>query len=418
MPREERSPHLSGVRNTRSLLSAPAETPPHRAARPGHSAGLPPAESSAPAVSHATQTSDVTASPTSPHQTSRGNAASSSSPPPYLNSESAQEYWKYVHEHPRRTLEEPPLLYQTPILDKRPFLQPLCYMPLLFPCCMTNDYRKAYCGKRSSSSLSSPEAMHAGGLLVGENPEDTDAYVMSEMNPHEALDEATVAFRTRKHRRRADSNAGALPLPTSNGSNGYGDDTNEGTGVLRRTSQQQEEEDYAATWQVRQQHPADERSAWLSATDTVVVPTDTVSSGCLHLLQRCFCLRCSIALQTNALFSEERRRRRFPYRFAAEWFFGAEGDYRRTLLTVLLCDLLSGGLFIPCGFSYQGLGTACYGWRARYLIRCRYGIFAPAICDFMLMLCLPMLSVDQQGIEMAANGLVEGPGMCCSARMQ
>lgn len=344
----------------------------------------------------------------------------------YFTNEQLLQYRETFHNRQRCTLEEPPLLYQTPILDKRPYVQPLCYAPLLFPCCMDNEYRRAFCGKRTGSIFSSTQT---GVLAYPDNEADemADLRAVTEDDDVDELDEVAVHVHGR---RGVPSNGdGAHSTPPEN-DRGRTDDGSPSTSPRRVL--QRPQEGFTAQTDRHGEHTYPPRTRALGHGGRVGVDLgpslsrgggpsgsggEVLTDGCTHLLSRCFCLRCSIAQQTDLLFREEERRQRYPYRFCAEWFFGSQGHYRRTLLTMLVCDLLTGGLFIPCGLSYQGLGTACYGWRTRYLIRCRYGIYSPAICDLFIMLCLPMQAVDQQGMEMAAHGLFEVPGICYNSQM-
>ncbi|EPY15461.1 hypothetical protein STCU_12010 [Strigomonas culicis] len=89
--------------------------------------------------------------------------------------------------------------------------------------------------------------------------------------------------------------------------------------------------------------------------------------------------------------------------------------YRRTLCCVLLLDTLSLGICCTplSGFCcYQGLGTALFGWRLRYMVRTRYKLRrAATLLDMLLFnMCFPSWCVEQQGVELLAGGLSEaGP---------
>ncbi|RNF22570.1 uncharacterized protein Tco025E_03141 [Trypanosoma conorhini] len=139
-------------------------------------------------------------------------------------------------------------------------------------------------------------------------------------------------------------------------------------------------------------------------------PEPKCDSALGHLVWRLFCLRCGVAEQTYLLFREEEERGREPYRLCCEDFFGREGHMPRSFYYICLCDLLTCGC--PCGFFYHGLGTAAFGWRLRYLLRCRYRLQGTSVGDFSLMLCCPLFAVDQQGLEMMMHGNSERRDLC------
>ncbi|RNF08289.1 hypothetical protein TraAM80_02795 [Trypanosoma rangeli] len=134
-------------------------------------------------------------------------------------------------------------------------------------------------------------------------------------------------------------------------------------------------------------------------------PEPKCTSAFGHLMWRIFCLRCSVAEQTYLLFREEEERGREPYRMCCEDFFGREGRMPRTFYYICLCDLFTCGC--PCGYFYHGLGTAAFGWRLRYLVRCRYRLQGSSAGDFFTMLCCPLFAVDQQGLEMKMHDNLE-----------
>ncbi|ESL09878.1 hypothetical protein TRSC58_02397 [Trypanosoma rangeli SC58] len=134
-------------------------------------------------------------------------------------------------------------------------------------------------------------------------------------------------------------------------------------------------------------------------------PEPKLTSAFGHFIWRFFCLRCGVAEQTYLLFREEEKRGREPYRVCCEDFFGREGRMPRTFYYICLCDLFTCGC--PCGYFYHGLGTAAFGWRLRYLVRCRYRLQGSSAGDFFTMLCCPLFAVDQQGLEMKMHGNLE-----------
>ncbi|EKF28628.1 hypothetical protein MOQ_007617 [Trypanosoma cruzi marinkellei] len=144
------------------------------------------------------------------------------------------------------------------------------------------------------------------------------------------------------------------------------------------------------------------------------IVTNLPSSYCIsawgHFIWRFFCLRCSIAELTDILFREEEERGREPYRFCCEGFFGYEGRMTRSFLTMCVVDLLTCGF--PFGYFYHGLGTTLFGCRLRYLIRCRYRIEGTVVKDFLLMLCCPLLTVEQEALEMMMYGNLERRDLC------
>lgn len=257
------------------------------------------------------------------------------------------------HNRPRCTLDKPPLLISAPLLDQPAWLQPLCYWPLFFPCCLNHEYLASY---RKSEGSNLQNTFHAD-LAMG------DVSELGEVNTHYL--QATSEHVLRRRRYVGGQAAISVDSPSDGGSAA---------------------ETYNRGW-----------------------------SQVVHTLFRCFCIRCIVAQQTTLLFQEERARQRYPYRFCCEDFFGSEGNYHRTLWSMILCDILTAGL--PCGCWYHGMGTACFGWRIRYLIRCRYRVQGVTIFDLLRMMCIPMQCVDQQGTQMGVNGLREQMTICAPVCM-
>lgn len=349
---------------------------------------------------------------------------------------------EYFHARPRCTLTEPPLVYATPILDQRKYTQPYCYAPLLFPCCAANEYRRAYSGKRrGSDGTMNQDSSHywetddgAGDLIMLDRYDDGDGrhitgdgatdssttYTGDDDNGNGNGDSSEVVVRVD-----ADDSAGNLHGSSSTDANSNplaATPHSHGTGSRQPQPQNGYASSPSGSRGRRHQHGRGGTRAQSgpngNGSNNSRDGAGGCADGCSHLLYRCFCLRCSIAQQTDLLFREEERRQRYPYRFCCESLYGTNGSYARTLASIIVCDLLSGGLFIPCGLSYQGCGTALYGWRLRYLIRCRYSIYDVTFLDLLRMLCAPMQAVDQQGTEMAAHSLFERHGICYHTEMR
>lgn len=133
----------------------------------------------------------------------------------------------------------------------------------------------------------------------------------------------------------------------------------------------------------------------------------STSSNLSRLLFHCCCLQCAIAQQTALVHYNRELYRLTPQVFCCDWFFGGPEQYCRNAATMIMCDIFSLG--IPCClcFGYRGIGTMLFGWRARYLLRCRYGLGGTSVMDLFSMLACPILAVDQQETELECSGLHE-----------
>lgn len=348
------------------------------------------------------------------------------------------------HNRPRYSLDKPPQQLVAPLLNRESWLQPLCYAPLYFPCmdnaspALRGPRRKPssvlslrdatsrsgsdVAGQRAGAARGAGTADAAGATppqsSLGNTPQTNP--LLSPSSPHLSMtrDENTGTNSAVRQVGFASTATGGAPrsspVPRPQGGLtsaevfiGNGDapppQQQRGASTFRQHRSRPGEDLYHQPIDISQHG-----EPFSEATD--LGSSGTTSDHCMHLLRRCFCVRCSIAQETYLLFREEERRRREPYRFCCEGFFGADGDYQRTLLLMCLLDTVTIGM--PCGCWYHGLGTALFGWRIRYLLRCRYRVQGLAIMDCLIMCCMPMNAIDQQASEMAANGIIEVPGVC------
>lgn len=108
-------------------------------------------------------------------------------------------------------------------------------------------------------------------------------------------------------------------------------------------------------------------------------------------------------------------RRLLPLQEYDTLYHHSSSYYRRTLFWIMLLDTLSLGIcFTPfSGFiCYQGIGTALFGWRLRYMVRARYKLHRQAaLLDLLFFnMCCPSWCVEQQGVQLLMGGLSEaGP---------
>lgn len=138
--------------------------------------------------------------------------------------------------------------------------------------------------------------------------------------------------------------------------------------------------------------------------------TGAPSSFCHNLSRlffRFFCLQCSVAQQTSAVYTEREQQRLVQPSFLCSCFYAHPRNYSGSLWAMICCDIFSLG--IPCCLccGYRGLGTAFYAWRLRYWIRCRYGLKGTAIRDLCSVVYCPLLAVDQQATELEMRGIHE-----------
>ncbi|CBZ25466.1 conserved hypothetical protein [Leishmania mexicana MHOM/GT/2001/U1103] len=156
-----------------------------------------------------------------------------------------------------------------------------------------------------------------------------------------------------------------------------------------------------------------ERAAAYSHRELLIPSIETASRpmrfahNCSHLLYRCFCVRCAIASQIQALQADAEMRGAKMTLFPSCICLGVESKSRTEILSTLcLLDLFTLGAPFGC-CCYHGLGSAVYGWHLRYMLRARYRIFAWTSIDLLIMCCIPGLALDQQGAELLLNGTPE-----------
>ncbi|KAG5508240.1 hypothetical protein JKF63_05496 [Porcisia hertigi] len=132
-----------------------------------------------------------------------------------------------------------------------------------------------------------------------------------------------------------------------------------------------------------------------------------ISHNCRHLLYRCFCVRCAIASQAQALQADANMRSAKTSPFPSCSCLGVESaSYANILCFLSLLDFVTLGMPFGC-CCYHGLGTTLYGWHLRYMLRARYHIFSWTSIDLLIMCCIPGLAVEQQGAELLLNGTPE-----------
>nr|CCM14352.1 hypothetical protein, conserved [Leishmania guyanensis] len=149
------------------------------------------------------------------------------------------------------------------------------------------------------------------------------------------------------------------------------------------------------------------QEARLSAHNETTGCLARLSHKCRHFVYRCFCVRCAIASQAQALQADAEMRGVKAVPFPCCTCLGVESKSRSELLTTLcLLDLFTLGVPFGC-CCYHGLGSALYGWHLRYMLRARYRIFAWTSMDLLIVCCIPGLALDQQGAELLLNGTPE-----------
>lgn len=128
----------------------------------------------------------------------------------------------------------------------------------------------------------------------------------------------------------------------------------------------------------------------------------TSDSYFMRMMRGLFCVRCHLVQQSDALHRELAARHHKPTPFLCPCIFRLATSRRRTLAIICLLDILSLGL--PCGCFYHGIGTALFGYRLRYQIRCRYHLQGKGVADLCSMMCIPFFAISQQECEMYARG--------------
>lgn len=128
--------------------------------------------------------------------------------------------------------------------------------------------------------------------------------------------------------------------------------------------------------------------------------------NCHHLFYRCCCLRCAIAQQTSLIFLDGERQRLVPIPFVFPNLYAHPMQYSRAVFMMAGLDAVTCGFCCPC-LGYNGMGTAFFGWRLRYWVRCRYGLNGTSINDLLAMLLCPALGSDQIGFELESHGIHE-----------
>lgn len=128
--------------------------------------------------------------------------------------------------------------------------------------------------------------------------------------------------------------------------------------------------------------------------------------NCHHLCYRCCCTRCALAQQTSLLYLDGERQRLVPIPFLCPKLYPHPIQYSTAVCATSCIDALTCGFCCPC-FGYNGVGTALFGWRLRYWVRCRYGLHGTGFGDLMTMLLCPVLASDQIGFELESRGVHE-----------
>lgn len=142
-----------------------------------------------------------------------------------------------------------------------------------------------------------------------------------------------------------------------------------------------------------------------STMDTIPL-SQILRLNCHHFLYRCCCIRCAIAQQTSLVFLDGERQHLVPIPFLFPKLYPHPMQYSRAVWAMGCIDGLTCGFCCPC-IGYNGVGTALFGWRLRYWVRCRYGLYGTSMKDLFTMLLCPSLASDQIGFELESRGLHE-----------
>ncbi|GET87666.1 hypothetical protein, conserved [Leishmania tarentolae] len=310
------------------------------------------------------------------------------------------------HTRPRLRLMERPLVVANTVLDRPGWVQPLCYPTLCMPCVRNNIYSVplstvmgaswqtdmvesvqpsvAFLGSETSSPTSDQprldlsRAAHGGLRALGTPPRTamptTSAFYHVPITAPQLAQSSAYDGHTDNeliHHR--------MPVPT----------------LLNPLSR------------------AAERTAVNSRMEMLISSIEAAGRpvrftyNCSHLLYRCFCVRCAIASQMQALQVDAKMRSAQVMRFPSCTWLDMESKSRTEILFRLcLMDLFTLGAPFGC-CCYHGLGSALYGWHLRYMLRARYRIFAWTSIDLLIMCCIPGLALDQQGAELLLNGTPE-----------
>lgn len=132
------------------------------------------------------------------------------------------------------------------------------------------------------------------------------------------------------------------------------------------------------------------------------------------------CLQCTLSQQATLMTREREKRRVVPHEFCCDWILGAaDRGYTKGLATTLCLDILTCGYpwCMCCCCGYRGMGSLVFGWRLRYLIRCRYGIAGSSVGDIAVMGCCAPFGADQLCTQLSFHGIDESrdwaSAICC-----
>lgn len=314
------------------------------------------------------------------------------------------------HNRPHVRLTERPLVVSSIVLDRDAWSQPLCYVPLFLPCLHNAHYSvllSSVLRKSWEPDVLNPLSPSLAYSLF--DRDDDDDSVAAATSPRRATTRSTAATPSETSRAPLSNTAmhyGPTAFPLHATPRGSGDEEGEGRarGAVAAPNLFQE---------MGAPMASASRAAGIFTAPRNVAPAAAPSTSssllqnCRHLLYRCFCVRCAVAAQAEALQTDMKMRGAMPFRFPCCSCFHVDSDtYSHLFRTICLLDILTLGL--PCGCCcYQGLGTALYGWHLRFLVRARYRIFAWTAIDLLIMCCVPGLAVDQHGAELLLNGVPE-----------
>ncbi|CAJ1987899.1 hypothetical protein conserved [Leishmania donovani] len=310
------------------------------------------------------------------------------------------------HTRPRIRLRDRPRIVTNPVLDRPGWVQPLCYPTLWIPCMRNTIYSiplstvmrapwetDFFGSAQPSVAFSASEtsvlpgeqprpdfsgAAHGGSRALGAPL--TTAMPTAPAFYHVPITAPRLA-QSSAHNHRADSELllHRMPAPPS---------LNPLSGIGERAAANSHGE------------------LLISSIETASRPV-RFAHNCSHLLYRCFCVRCAIASQMQALQADAEIRGAKMTLFPSCTCLGVESESHTEILSTLcLLDLFTLGAPFGC-CCYHGLGSALYGWHLRYMLRARYRIFAWTSIDLLIMCCIPGLALDQQGAELLLNGTPE-----------
>ncbi|KAG5481877.1 hypothetical protein LSCM4_06954 [Leishmania orientalis] len=304
------------------------------------------------------------------------------------------------HSRPRLQLTTRPLVVANAVLDRARWEQPLCYPPLCIPCMRNTVYSVPLSTVMRTSwesdfFASSPPSVTFSdsrvSVLSGDQPPRNPGGA-ARIGSHAAAGMPT--------------NPAFYHVPATSpwrGQSGAHNRHADGESFLRGAPDASANPLSRLPTHLLNRPPGE---LLIPGNGEAVSPL-SLSRNCGHLLYRCFCVRCAIASQAQALQTDAEMRASKTAPFPCCACLGVESKSQSAILCRLcVLDLLTLGIPFGC-CCYHGLGSALHGWHLRYMLRARYRIFAWTAVDLLIMCCIPGLALDQQGAELLLNGIPE-----------